>query len=92
MALVPVASGTHGPVVRDGLAEALRWLLVITGVFFILYAALRIIGEMFRVPDPAWSWLGLSAGQALSLWMFIVGAAFIGWGFRTRQYEPAFRS
>jgi len=63
---------------------------VITGAFFILYAALRIVGETFRVPDPAWSWLGLSAGQTLSLWMFIVGAGFIVWGLRTQQYEPIF--
>lgn len=64
----------------------------ITGVFFILYAGLRIVGEMFREPDPAWSWMGLSAGQTLSLWMFIVGVGFIAWGFHTRQYEPAFAS
>ncbi len=63
---------------------------VITGTFFILYAALRIVGETFRVPDPAWSWLGLSAGQTLSLWMFLVGAGFIAWGFRAQQYEPIF--
>ncbi len=63
---------------------------VITGVFFILYAGLRIVGETFREPDPAWSWLGLSAGQTLSLWMFLVGAGFVAWGFRTRQYEPIF--
>lgn len=63
---------------------------VVTGVFFILYAAVRIIGEMFRVPDPAWSWMGLSAGQTLSLWMFIVGAGFIIWGYHTRQFEPVF--
>jgi len=61
---------------------------VITGVFFILYAGLRIVGEMFREPDPAWSWLGLSAGQTLSLWMFVAGVGFIGWGARAQQYEP----
>lgn len=63
---------------------------VITGTFFILYAALRIVGETFREPDPAWSWFGLSAGQTLSLWMFLVGAGFIAWGLRTQQYEPVF--
>jgi phosphatidylglycerol:prolipoprotein diacylglycerol transferase len=64
---------------------------VITGAFFILYAAARILGETFRVPDPAWSWFGLSAGQALSLWMFVLGAGFIVWGFRARQYEPIYQ-
>lgn len=34
MALVPVAGGLYGPVVRDGLSETLRWLLLISGVFF----------------------------------------------------------
>jgi phosphatidylglycerol:prolipoprotein diacylglycerol transferase len=62
---------------------------VITGVFFILYATLRIIGEVYRVPDPAWHAGRLSAGQALSLGMFIVGACFIAWGIKTQQYEPA---
>jgi len=62
---------------------------VITGVFFILYAMLRIIGEIFRVPDPAWHLGPLSAGQALSLGMFVIGAAFIAWGVKTQEYEPA---
>lgn len=63
---------------------------VITGAFFICYAALRIVGEMFRVPDPAWSVGTFSAGQFLSLFMFLIGAAFIFWGFKTQEYEPCF--
>src|SRR5678815_702753 len=55
---------------------------IITGLFFILYAALRIIGEVFRVPDPAWHLGPLSAGQSLSLGMFIVGAAFVVRGLK----------
>ena len=62
---------------------------VITGAFFILYAALRIFGEVFREPDPAWSVGGFSAGQFLSLFLFIIGAVFIMWGVKTRQYERA---
>jgi phosphatidylglycerol---prolipoprotein diacylglyceryl transferase len=61
---------------------------VITGIFFILYAALRIIGEIFRVPDSSWKLGPLSAGQTLSLGMFVIGACFLVWGFKTRQYEP----
>src|SRR5688572_6560547 len=34
MALVRVENGLYGPVAHDGLAEALRWLLLISGVFF----------------------------------------------------------
>ncbi len=63
---------------------------VITGAFFILYALLRIIGEVFRVPDPAWAVGQFSAGQFLSLFLFVIGGAFIFWGWRARQYERAF--
>ena len=60
---------------------------VITGVFFILYALLRIIGEIFREPDPAWAVGILSPGQFLSLFLFLIGGAFLFWGLRARQYE-----
>jgi phosphatidylglycerol---prolipoprotein diacylglyceryl transferase len=63
---------------------------VLTGVFFVLYALLRIVGEIFRVPDPHWAVGALSAGQFLSLFMFLIGGAFIAWGFKTRQYERVF--
>ncbi len=64
---------------------------VITGSFFILYASLRIIGEVFREPDPAFHVAALSAGQFLSLFLFVIGALFIRWGIRTQQFEPALR-
>ena len=64
---------------------------VLTGTFFILYATVRIIGEMFREPDPAWAVGSFSAGQFLSLFMYGIGAVFILWGFRTRHYEKADR-
>jgi phosphatidylglycerol:prolipoprotein diacylglycerol transferase len=62
---------------------------VLTGTFFIAYAALRIIGEVFREPDSAWHMGPFSAGQFLSLFFFLIGGAFLVWGFRTRQYERA---
>ncbi len=62
---------------------------VITGLFFILYAAARISGEVFRIPDPAWSVGKLSAGQYLSLYMFAIGAIFIVWGLWKKEYEKA---
>jgi phosphatidylglycerol:prolipoprotein diacylglycerol transferase len=64
---------------------------MITGAFFILYAALRIVGEIFREPDPAWTWRGLSAGQTLSLGMFGIGAGFIVWALWRPQFEPAWK-
>jgi phosphatidylglycerol:prolipoprotein diacylglycerol transferase len=62
---------------------------VLTGLFFILYAAARIVAETFREPDPAWAVGSFSAGQFLSLFMFAIGAVFILWGLKTRQYEAA---
>lgn len=63
---------------------------VLTGAFFILYAVLRIAGEFFREPDPAWSVGLFSAGQFLSLFMVVIGAGFILWGLRAQQYERKF--
>lgn len=62
---------------------------VLTGLFFILYAALRIVAETFREPDPAWAVGSFSAGQFLSLFMFLIGGAFLAWGLKTRHYEAA---
>ena len=65
---------------------------VITGAFFILYAVLRIIGEIFREPDPAWQVGSISAGQFLSIFLVFIGAAFIAYGIRKGEYEKAFHS
>ena len=67
---------------------------VITGAFFILYALLRIAGEQFRQPGSdspfAFAFGFLTYGQILSLFLILIGAAFLAWGFKTRQYEKAF--
>lgn len=79
---------------------AVMWLLrtrcrvprgVLTGVFFILYAVLRIFGELYREPDPAWHFGPVSAGQFLSIFLIFIGAAFLVWAARTRQYERAYQ-
>jgi phosphatidylglycerol:prolipoprotein diacylglycerol transferase len=66
---------------------------VITGAFFILYALLRIAGEQFRQPGSdspfAFAFGFLTYGQLLSLFLIVIGAVFLAWGFRTRQYERA---
>ena len=62
---------------------------VITGAFFVLYALLRIVGEMFREPDPAWHMGPFSAGQFLSLFMFVIGAVFVVSGLKNPRYESA---
>lgn len=58
------------------------WL---TGWFFILYSVLRIIGEIWRVPDArGLSWLEpLSPGQQYSLPMLAIGALFLWHAART---------
>lgn len=51
---------------------------VTTGSFFLLYAVFRIFGEQFREPDVGVAFtLGLTRGQFLSLFMIVLGAAFI---------------
>jgi phosphatidylglycerol:prolipoprotein diacylglycerol transferase len=63
----------------------------VTGIFFSLYAVARICAEFFREPDPAWSAGMFSAGQFLSLFLPVLGIAFLGWSWRSRQYERAWR-
>ena len=86
-------------VVLFGALWALRTLVkaprgVITGAFFILYALLRIAGEQFRQPGSdspfAFVFGFLTYGQMLSLFLIVIGAGFLAWGFRHPQYERAF--
>lgn len=54
---------------------------VLTGLFFIGYAVVRIVGEQFREPDAAL--IGaLTRGQFYSLFMILIGAGFLGWSQR----------
>jgi phosphatidylglycerol:prolipoprotein diacylglycerol transferase len=59
----------------------------LTGIFFIVYAIVRIIGECFRVPDSAWHMGPLSAGQFLSLFLIVLGAVFVVVAYRRKEYE-----
>jgi phosphatidylglycerol:prolipoprotein diacylglycerol transferase len=61
---------------------------VLTGAFFIIYAIVRIIGENFRVPDAPLTGF-LTRGQFLSLFLIVIGAAFVTYGLKTRHYERA---
>ena len=51
----------------------------LTGEFFLAYSILRIVGEIFREPDPAGLILGLSRGVFYSLILGAVGALWIVW-------------
>ena len=55
---------------------------IVTGLFFLLYAAARISMECFRQPDSgASAILGMTRGQFFSLFMIIIGIAFIAHGW-----------
>jgi len=65
------------------------WEGVVTGAFFILYAAVRIFDEQFREPDVGIAFtLGLTRGQFLSLFLIVIGAAFIAVACRQRRPSP----
>lgn len=49
---------------------------LLSGIFFILYAVVRIIGEIFRVPDAGLI-MGISRGQFYSVFMILIGFAFL---------------
>ncbi|MDX2102427.1 MAG: prolipoprotein diacylglyceryl transferase, partial [Alphaproteobacteria bacterium] len=55
------------------------------GVFLIGYGIARLIGEVFREPDPQLGFLmfGTTMGQLLSIPMVIVGLGFV-WYARRR--------
>ena len=59
---------------------------IITGLFFILYALGRIFCEQYREPDSAM--IGaLTKGQFYSVFMILIGTAFIIWG-ATKGKQP----
>jgi phosphatidylglycerol:prolipoprotein diacylglycerol transferase len=59
---------------------------ITTGCFFILYPIMRIIGESFREPDAPLTG-PFTRGEFLSLFMFLIGAAFL-W-HAARKSHPA---
>jgi phosphatidylglycerol:prolipoprotein diacylglycerol transferase len=64
---------------------------VLTGVFFIAYAILRIIGEVFREPDAPLT-LALTRGQFLSLFLILLGSVFVIQAVRRPTWAPKFRA
>jgi phosphatidylglycerol:prolipoprotein diacylglycerol transferase len=58
---------------------------VLTGVFFVLYALLRIAGEQFRQPEDFN--FGLPRGVFLSFFLIFIGLAFLVAAHRRPEYE-----
>ena len=64
---------------------------VLTGVFFIAYALLRIAGESFREPDAPLT-AGLTRGQFLSMFMIIIGLFLWILSYKFSRYPRAWAS
>ena len=92
MALEPLLSTRHPSQLYAALLEGLLvlcvvvWLWrkprkpgVLSGVFFISYAVVRIFGEQFRMPDShlGFQALGLTRGQWISIFMLGIGIVFL---------------
>ncbi len=65
---------------------------IIGSAFIVIYAIGRIFNENFRLPDAhiadlSQQPLGISRGQFISLWMFLIGLALLIWSAR-RKAEP----
>jgi len=60
------------------------WNGVLSGLFFILYAVFRIGVENVRQPD-AEEIMGMTKGQFYSVFMLLIGAAFLFYAWKTRK-------
>jgi len=92
----------HPSQIYEGMLEglflfAVLWFLrtrvrtangVITGVFFVGYAVLRSLCEMFRNPDDGFVGL-LTKGQFLSIFIFLLGIGFLVAAKLRPTYPPA---
>jgi phosphatidylglycerol:prolipoprotein diacylglycerol transferase len=56
---------------------------LLTGLFFVLYPMLRIVGEHFREPDAAMVGF-LTKGQFFSMFMFVIAACFLTYAWQGR--------
>jgi phosphatidylglycerol---prolipoprotein diacylglyceryl transferase len=61
---------------------------VLSGVFLIAYAVVRIAGECFREPDAPLT-AGMTRGQFLSLFMIVSGILFLLWARLRPRYPKA---
>jgi phosphatidylglycerol:prolipoprotein diacylglycerol transferase len=61
---------------------------VLSGVFLIAYALVRIAGECFREPDAPLT-VCMTRGQFLSLFMIVSGIMFLIWARRKPRYPKA---
>jgi phosphatidylglycerol:prolipoprotein diacylglycerol transferase len=98
-----VLTPRHPSQIYEGLLEGVAlfvvlWVLrtrcavprgVCTGAFFICYAGFRIVGEMFRQPEDFN--FGMSRGSFLSLFLILIGIAFLVDAIRRPEWEKGLR-
>jgi len=102
--LAGILSPRHPSQIYEAVLEgaflfAILWILrtrvrlpngILTGLFFIGYALLRILCEFFREPDaPLTGWM--TRGQFLSLFLVLIGAAFLAGAFVRPAWAPRFQ-
>lgn len=61
---------------------------LLSGIFFLLYAIVRIAGENFRVPDASLI-MGITRGQFYSVFMILIGLVFLACAFAGRKRRDA---
>jgi len=101
--LAPLTSSRHPSQLYQALAEglilaAVSWVVwwfyrkregVTAGVWLMVYGVLRIVTELYRLPDAqfgdAGRPLGLSRGQWFSVGMVLAGAALFTWAIRSSR-------
>ncbi len=104
-AIEPFLEPRHPSQLYEGLLEggvlfAILWMVrikfphapngMLTGLFFGIYATFRIFAEQFREPDAAWVIDGiLTKGQFLSIFMYVIAAAFLAVAYRNFKQRKA---
>lgn len=103
--LAGILSPRHPSQIYEAMLEgavlfAVLWILrtrfrlpngLLTGLFFILYAVLRFVCELFREPDaPLTGWM--TRGQFLSLFLVAIGLAFVVWALVRPKWAPRFKT
>ncbi len=87
-------SQLYEAILEGGVLFVVLWIMrtrfkvqrgVLTGVFFVLYALLRIAGEQFRQPEDFN--FGLPRGVFLSFFLILIGLAFLVAAYRRPEYE-----
>ena len=87
-----MSHGTREPRVdslpRSAGIAALAVLVMLAGLFLLLYAVVRVIVENFREPDAPLTG-PFTRGQTLSALLIAGGLCFVVYARKTKQYEAA---